>query len=36
MVIEECPDDQDYNKKEKTSDNKNQGLIHRDITDNEK
>ena len=32
MVIEEWPDDQDDDGKEKTAENKNEGVIHRDIT----
>ena len=35
-VIEACPDGQDEDKKEKTAENKNEGVIHRDISENEK
>ena len=36
MVIEKCPYDQDDDEKEKTAENKNEGVTHRDITENEK
>ena len=34
--MEECIDDEDDDEKGKTADNKNEGVIHRYITDNEK
>ena len=36
MVMEEYTDDQDDEQKEKTAENINEGIIHKDITDNEK
>ena len=35
-VIEECPDYQDDDEKEKIAEHKNEGVIHRGITEKEK
>ena len=34
--MEECVNNEDYDEKEKTVDNINEDVIHRDITENEK